>query len=155
MPPHKLVLKKDVPVILLRNINPAEGLCNGTRLVIKEFYQNTIDAEILTGVNQGKRIFLPRFKLSPSDIDLPFTLVKRQFLIKLSFAMTINKAQGQTIPIMGLYLPKSVFTHGQLYVALSRVQSKDNIKVLVKDGHKEGKEGVYTKNIVYKEIFIL
>ena len=69
--------------------------------------------------------------------------------------MTINKAQGQTIPIMGLYLPKSVFTHGQLYVALSRVQSKDNIKVLVKDGHKEGKEDVYTKNIVYKEIFTL
>ena len=112
MPPHKLVLKKDVPVILLRNINPAEGLCNGTRLIIKECYLNTIDAEILTGVNQGKRIFLPRFKLSPSDIDFLFTLVRRQFPIKLSFAMTINKAQGQTIPIMGLYLPKSVFTHG-------------------------------------------
>ena len=59
MPPHKLVLKKDVLVILLRNLNPAEGLCNGTRLIIKECYQNTIDAEILTGVNQGKRIFLP------------------------------------------------------------------------------------------------
>ncbi|CAG8800714.1 1766_t:CDS:1, partial [Gigaspora margarita] len=54
--------------------------------------------------------------------------------------MTINKAQGQTIPIMGLYLPKPVFSHGQLYVALSRVQSKDNIKVLVKDRHIEEKE---------------
>ena len=67
--------------------------------------------------------------------------------------MTINKAQGQTIPIMGLYLPKPVFTHGQLYVALSRVQSINNITVLVKNGHNEGKEGVYTKNIVYREIF--
>jgi ATP-dependent exoDNAse (exonuclease V) alpha subunit len=67
--------------------------------------------------------------------------------------MTINKAQGQTIPNVGLYLPKPVFTHGQLYVALSRVQSKDNIKVLVKNGHVNGKEGTYTKNIVYKEIF--
>ena len=65
--------------------------------------------------------------------------------------MTINKAQGQTIPHMGLYLPDHVFTHGQLYVALSRVQSKDNIKILVRKGKKDGE--VYTKNIVYKEIF--
>jgi len=65
--------------------------------------------------------------------------------------MSINKAQGQTIPYMGLYLPNPVFTHGQLYVALSRVQSKDNILVLVKDGQID--ENTYTKNIVYKEIF--
>ena len=46
--------------------------------------------------------------------------------------MTINKAQGQTIPYMGLYLPNPVFAHGQLYVALTRVQSQNNIKILVK-----------------------
>ena len=71
--------------------------------------------------------------------------------------MTINKAQGQTIPIMGLYLPKSVFTHGQLYVALSRVQSKDNIKVLLCNDHngKEVGKYVYTKNVVYREIFTM
>ena len=68
--------------------------------------------------------------------------------------MTINKAQGQTIPNVGLYLPKPVFTHGQLYVALSRVQSKDNIKILVKNGHVDEKEGIYTKNIVYREVFL-
>ena len=67
--------------------------------------------------------------------------------------MTINKAQGQTILIIGLYLLKSVFTHRQLYVALSRVQSKDNIKVLVNNGHVEEKDSIYTKNIVYKEVF--
>jgi hypothetical protein len=142
-----------VTIILLCNLNPSEGLCNGTRLIIKRCQQYIIDAEILTGINRGKRVFIPRTRLTASDADLPFQLVRRQFPIKLSFAMTINKAQGQTIPNVGLYLPKPVFTHGQLYVALSRVQSKDNIKVLVKNGHVNGKEGTYTKNIVYKEIF--
>jgi len=53
---------------------------------------------------------------------------------------------------MELYLPNPVFTHGQLYVALSRVQSKHKISVLVKDGGVDNKPGIYTKNIVYKEI---
>ena len=97
-------------------------------------------------------MFIPRISITPSDADLPFKLIRRQFPIRLAFAMSINKAQGQTIPNMGLYLPKPVFTHGQLYVALSRVQSKNNISVLVEDGFVDGKLGVYTKNIVYKEI---
>ena len=67
--------------------------------------------------------------------------------------MTINKSQGQTIPYMGLYLLNPVFSHGQLYVALSRVQSKKNIKILVKNGEVEDEIGTFTKNIVYKEVF--
>ncbi|CAG8783745.1 25869_t:CDS:1, partial [Gigaspora margarita] len=62
--------------------------------------------------------------------------------------------QDQTIPIMRLYLSKFVFAYGQLYVTLLEVQSKDKIKVLVVDGHIEGKEGIYTRNVVYKEIFV-
>ncbi len=150
-PPHRLILKKGVPIILLRNLSPTEGLCNGTRLIVREFNKHVIDAEILTGSHLGKRVFIPRISITPSDTELPFKLIRRQFLICLAFAMSINKAQGQTIPYMGLYLPNPVFTHGQLYVALSRVQSKDNILVLVKDGQID--ENTYTKNIVYKEIF--
>ena len=68
--------------------------------------------------------------------------------------MSINKAQGQTIRFVGLDLRNPVFTHGQLYVALSRVQSKENISILVKsDCHKT--DGIFTKNIVYKEIFVI
>ncbi|CAI9265811.1 unnamed protein product [Lactuca saligna] len=72
-------------------------------------------------------------RLCPSDDDMfPFKLKRKQFPIQLSFAMTINKAQGQTIPNVDVYLPESVFSHGQLYVALSRGISRENTKVLVK-----------------------
>ena len=52
----------------------------------------------------------------------------------LAFVMTVNKSQGQTLNIVGIYLPKSVFSHGQLYVAMSRVGSKEGVCVLVLNG---------------------
>ena len=78
--------------MLLRNISLTERLCNGIRLIVKEFQQHVIDAEILTGSYSGKRVFIPRIRITPSDADLPFQLVCRQFPIRLAFAMTINKA---------------------------------------------------------------
>ncbi|KAL7608420.1 hypothetical protein Lser_V15G09780 [Lactuca serriola] len=98
-------------------------------------------------------IFLPTIHLYPSDDDMfSFKLKRKQFLIQLGFAMTINKAQGQTIPNVGIYLPDPVFSHGQLYVALSRGLSCCNTKVLVKPNENSKGDWVYTANVVYKEI---
>ena len=119
-PPHKLILKDGVPIMLLRNLSSTEELYNSTRLIARGIQQYVIDAEILTGSYFGKRIFIPQIRIAPSDTELPFQLVHRQFPIRLAFAMTINKAQGQIIPYMGLDLRNPVFTHGQLYVALSK-----------------------------------
>ncbi|XP_078476807.1 uncharacterized protein LOC144737807 [Lampetra planeri] len=63
--------------------------------------------------------------------DFPFRLRRKQFPIVPAFAMTINKAQGQTVHNLGLYLPTPCFSHGQLYVALSRVTARSNIKALI------------------------
>ena len=82
----------------------------------------------------------------------PFKLKRKQFPIRLSFSMTINKAQGQTIPHVGVYLPDSVFSHGQLYVALSRGISRENTKVLVHPARDFKRHGVYTSNVVYREV---
>ncbi|XP_076911314.1 uncharacterized protein LOC143569228 [Bidens hawaiensis] len=155
LPPHKLRLKIGCPVILLRNLNPSDGLCNGTRLVCKGFQPNAIDAEIVVGEHVGKRVLLPRIPLSLSEEDMfPFKLIRRQFPIRPSFSMTINKAQGQTIPHVGIYLPEPVFCHGQLYVALSRGTSMENTKVLVHPSKKIKAGGVFTNNVVYQEILL-
>ncbi|AQK76511.1 hypothetical protein ZEAMMB73_Zm00001d018583 [Zea mays] len=80
LPPHVLKLKIGCPVILLRNIDPANGLCNGTRLVVRGFQRNSIDAEIVLGQHVGKRIFLPRIPLCPSDEEMfPFQFKRKQF----------------------------------------------------------------------------
>ena len=102
--------------------------------------RNAIDAEIVLGQHAGKRVFLPRIPLCPSDDEMfPFRFKRKQFPVRLSFAMTINKTQRQTIPNVGVYLPEPVFSHGQLYVALSRAISRSNMKILtVPEKQKEG-----------------
>ncbi|CAG8851683.1 26218_t:CDS:1, partial [Gigaspora margarita] len=152
IPPHELHLKINTPIICLRNLDPINGLCNGTKLICKAFNLNVIEAEIATGNQRGRRIFLPQIPFMTSETRFPFTLKRKQFPVKLAFAMTINKSQGQTISHVGLYLPEHVFTHSQLYVAFSRVRSYRNIKVLIKNGKIPGRQGTYAKNVVYKEI---
>jgi hypothetical protein len=99
--------------------------------VVRACKRNSIDAEIVLGQHAGKRIFLPRIPLCPSDDQMfQFQFKRKQFPIRLSLAMTVNKSQGQTIPHIGVYLPAPVFSHGQLYVAISRATTRTNIKIL-------------------------
>ena len=81
LPPHRLYLKVYAPIILLRSFDPTQGqgMCNGTRLTIKAFLNRIIDAEIATGVHKGKRVFIPRIPMTPSDSDFPFVLRRRQW----------------------------------------------------------------------------
>ncbi|XP_010677942.1 ATP-dependent DNA helicase PIF1-like [Beta vulgaris subsp. vulgaris] len=83
LPPHALTLKPGVPLTLVRNIDPKNGLCNGTRLLCRSLNNHFIDAEILTGHSRENRVFLPRIPLkSAEDIKLPFELVRKQFPVK-------------------------------------------------------------------------
>ena len=81
-------------------------------------------------------------------------LTRKQFLVRLSFAITINKSQVQIIPNLRIYLPRHVFSHGQLYLALSRGVSQNSTKVLIKERKIEGEDGYFTKNVVLKDILL-
>nr|KYP69825.1 hypothetical protein KK1_009031 [Cajanus cajan] len=85
--------------MLLRNIDPKTSLCNVTRLLCREFFKNMLDVKILTDHNAQKRVFLPKIKHKTTESTrFFFILIRKQFPIKLNFAITINKSQGQTIP---------------------------------------------------------
>ena len=97
---------------------------------------------IITGNFYNERVFIPKIPLNSSN-NYHFEFKRLQFPIKLCYAMTINKSQGQTLKVIGLELTSGCFTHGQLYVACSRVTNEDNLYILTENGK--------TKNIVYKE----
>ncbi|XP_071739529.1 uncharacterized protein [Rutidosis leptorrhynchoides] len=150
LPKHRLVLKVGVPVMLLRNVDQSSGLCNGTRLQITKLTEKMIEAKILTGTHVGKLTCVPRMLIVPTDKRIPFRFQRRQYPLSVCFAMTINKSQGQSLSHVGLFLERPVFSHGQLYVALSRVRSKSGLKVLIVN--KDKTLGNSTKNVVYKEV---
>ncbi|KAG5236609.1 ATP-dependent DNA helicase [Salix suchowensis] len=150
VPSHILVLKVGAPIMLLRNLSPMTGLCNGTRLIITQRVDRFIEAQIITGSNIGNRVFIPRIVFPINDGKCPFTIKQRQFPIRLCYVMTINKSQGQSLKFVGVFLKEQVLTHGQLYVALSRVTSKKGLKIISCD--QEGNKLDHTKNIVYKDV---
>ncbi|XP_060846458.1 ATP-dependent DNA helicase PIF1-like [Rhopalosiphum padi] len=137
--------------MLLRNLDPKRTLCNGTRLVVTELRRHNFKARVLSGnVDAQEDVVIPAIPMtSGSKDDVPFEMRRVQFPVRLSFAMTINKSQGQTFDRVGLLLSVPVFTYGQLYVAFSRVRNAQSVRVGMYD---DGNGRFVTKNVVYREV---
>jgi hypothetical protein len=102
---------------------------------------------MLGGDFDGEFRTIPRIKTSSGN-ELPFTPTHKQFPIRVCFAMTINKSQGQSFEQVGVDLRTPAFAHGQFYVAVSRVSSATGLYILLPDI-------VYiTENIVYPEVLV-
>ena len=91
---------------------------------------------------QGKAVLIPRIPMIPTD--LPFQFKRLQFPIRLAFAITINKTQGQSLEKCGIDLNTDCFSHGQLYVACSRVGKPDNLFIC--------SDNWTAKNVVYSQV---
>lgn len=148
LPAHSLRLKVNSTIILMRNLNVQQGLCNGTRMRVIEIGHHVVRCTIVTGDLAGEEVYVPRITLNEQE-KFPVAFRRHQFPVKLAMSMTVNRSQGQTLDMVGLDLTYQAFAHGQMYVALSRVRSWDRIKVQLPE---EAQVARKTTNIVYKEV---
>ena len=149
-PRHNIILKPGMPLILLRNLNPKEGLCNGTKLIFNRTINNRILVCKLAGTN--KEVFIPRIKFIPEAGEYTYDWARLQFPVRVAFATTINKSQGQTLSQVGVWLSSPVFSHGQLYVACSRVGKPTALNIAIKQESEQQVD--QTDNVVFKEVLL-
>jgi hypothetical protein len=145
--PSQLSLKIGALVLLLRNLSLRDGLCNGTRMVVTSLWNHCIEDRILGGDFDGQLRVIPRIKLNATDTGLAIAFSRKQFPIRLCFAMIINKSQGQSFYIVGLDLRTPVFTHGQFYVAVSYTSSVEGLSILIPCENRSR-----TLNVSYSEV---
>ncbi|CEP22527.1 unnamed protein product [Cyberlindnera jadinii] len=133
IPPFKLQVKLNTPMILTSNILQTEGLVNGLRVLITEVRSNLIVCQILTGDRKGDIIQLTKIKFKHTcDSKCSVTFTRCQFPLRHCFVMTINKSQGQTFTgKVGIHMNPACFAHGQAYVALSRLTNMNNAYMLL------------------------
>ena len=138
--------------MLLINHSVQEGHCNGTRYIVIQATNDYTVLKAITGKSKGAEIALSKHKFCTDPEEWPFMFSRLQFPVVPCFAITAHKAQGQTLDRVGVALNENVFTHGQLYVILSRVRDPNNIKIL-RPVDKETREiNSEVKNTVYREI---
>ena len=146
LPLSSLRLPVGAPVMCLRNLLPEQGLCNGSRGVVTKLLRNSIEIRMLGGDFDGQTRLIPRVLNTTGKEDLPYILTRKQFPLRVCFAITINKSQGQTFDQVGIDLRTPVFSHGQFYVAISRVTDPNGLFILLSEGNTT------TDNIIYPEV---
>ena len=92
-------------------------------------------------------VIIPRIDLVTDNKQLPFQFRRRQFPVQLAYSMTMHKSQGQSFERMGIYIDTPLFTHGQLYVALSRVGKAGGIFMHIVN--KDQNKITFTDNVIY------
>jgi hypothetical protein len=158
VPPHELTLKCNDNCMLMRNISVKHGLVNNARIRIMSFHKNSIRIETLGDSKQD--FFLPRIKFKFNyTFGINYAILRKQFPLKLCYAYTIHKVQGQTMDKILLDVQEPVFCHGALYVAMSRIKKYDDIAFLVNEkdcgtDDEQNKPFIKVKNIVYKDILL-
>ena len=150
-PPHCLSLKRGDICIVLRNLSMRDGLQNNSRVRILDIKRYCIRVQTLE--DKPRSAVIPRIRF---NFRLPFMhsyeISRLQFPLRLAYAMTCNKSQGQTLERVLLDTTSPAFAHGHLYVALSRVTYYKNIALFCAENQVYDDGLPILNNVVYPEL---
>jgi len=157
VPHHQLQLKVNDICILLRTLNRKEGLTNNTRVRILNI--STYCIRVCTLDDSKRKYFnIPRIRFA---VKLPYgrsiEMLRIQFPLRLAYSVTYNKSQGQEFNVVVCDTRVEPFTHGHLYVALSRIRIASNIRIFTNEKNADTSDdglqlGPMVKNVVYQAL---
>lgn len=146
--PARIELKLGCPVVLKRW---HKDLQPGTRLIVMQCIGNrAIRGMVINGpfMNQTREIGRMKHVVRLTNQNLEYR--RYQLPVSVCFALTVHKAQGLNFTHVGLALSQPVFSHGQLYMALSRVNNLEQMKIHVYNSKKQSYESV--QNVVCHKV---
>jgi hypothetical protein len=154
MPPHSLTIKTNAVFRLLRNFSLDLGLVKNVRVVVVDVGTRIITVRLLRGMAgvtgsyiDAEDILIPRISFT-ATLTSGHTLLRRQYPLAPAYSTTFNSCQGLTLDIVGVDVRRPVFSHGQLYTALSRIRHRTHARVLFRPGEST------TANVTYHEILV-
>jgi ATP-dependent DNA helicase PIF1 len=151
VPDHRLTLKRGDLCFVMRTLNRKEKLANNTRVEVLEIYRYSIKVRTLD--EYPKEFLIPRIKFNIKLKFGGFILTRTQFPLRLAYAMTKNKSQGQTIRYTLNDIRHPPFSHGHLYVSMSRADDALLTAFFCTEDQIE-EDAIIVENVVYPEMML-
>ena len=149
-PPFTLGLKLGARYMCIKNVDAARGIINGTMLELLSIGSRTLQVRVMSGPQKGSVDQLTScvFTITSDASGLPFSVVRRQYPLIPAYCLSVHKAQGQSLEVVGIVFESDPFAHGQVYVALSRAGGWHRIFVLLRNQEES------IRNLVFKHLII-
>lgn len=150
VPLHELTLKVGDLCILLHNIDKSQGLTNNQRVIIRELNERSVVISIANDP-RAQVHYIARLNFRLTIPGTCFEMTRKQYPMKLAYAFTVHKAQGQEMQAVLLDTLAPTFSHGQLYVALSRTRSRHGIAIF-QSNEAALQDTISADNVVFPEL---
>ena len=151
LPPHELEVKEGCLLMCLRNMT--DDICNGTKLKLVYARQHVLECVVLTGTARGTKVVLPRITLRDDGGVETVRFQRKQFPVRLGYACSIDKGQGQSLARAGILCRTDCFAHGQCYTAFTRPKGPEWLSVFQPDPHSDIPGEMRMANVVWPEVF--
>ena len=138
--PAKVTLRQGDWVLLMQTMDKVEGLVSNVRLRVERLRPNCVLCSLDRGDGAKTLHVIYRRPFSIKVGQTGIVVVRQQLPLVPAYALTLNKAQGQTLGRVLFDARRCPFSHGHTYVLFSRVRNRQSIAAVVDDRSCEDDE---------------